>query len=137
MAQAIHRPVLDAGGLLQAEWIGRSMTVGEDEAELTFTRAGIPGEGAQLLAPQRIAYRFQQGSILLLRWPYPDQAPRSTPLRYPLLEGVAEFRLRHLDATGNWLDQWPGGQLGALPKAVEVTVTLSGGEKIIRVFALQ
>lgn len=138
MAQATHRPVQDQGGLTQPEWIGRTVVVADDEAELVFTRAGIPGESEKMLAPQRIGYRLQEGSITLLRWPYPDQAPRTEPIRYPLLEGVREFRLRHLDSYGNWLDQWPpGGQPGALPMALEVAVTLASGEKIIRVFALQ
>lgn len=138
VAQAIHRPVQDQGGRVQPEWLGRAVVVADDEAELTFTRAGISGEGEKMLAPQRIGYRLQQGAIMLLRWPYPDQAPRATPLRYPLLEGVREFRLRHLDSNGNWLEQWPpGGQAGSLPMALEATVTLAGGEKIIRVFALQ
>ncbi len=138
LAQAIHRPAQDEGGATQPEWIGRTVVIADDEAELVFTRAGIPGESEKMLAPQRIGYRLQEGSITLLRWPYPDQAPRTEPARYPLLEGVHEFRLRHLDNYGNWLDQWPpGGQPGALPMALEVTVTLASGEKIIRVFALQ
>lgn len=138
VAQAIHRPVQDQGGLTQPEWIGRAVVVANDEAELTFTRAGIPGAGENMLAPQRIGYRLQQGSVILLRWPFPDQAPHVEPIRYPLLEGVREFHLRHLDGYGNWLEQWPpGGQTGALPMALEVAVTLVSGEKITRVFALQ
>lgn len=138
VAQAIHRPVQDQGGRVQQEWIGRAVVIADDEAELAFTRAGAPGEGEKMLAPQRIGYRLQQGAIVLLRWPYPDQAPRAEPIRYPLLEGVREFRLRHLDINGNWLDQWPpGGQPGSLPMALEVVVTLASGEKITRVFALQ
>lgn len=138
VAQAIHRPARDQGGLAQPEWIGRTVVVADDEAELIFTRAGIPDQGEAMLAPQRIGYRLQQGSIILLRWPFPDQAPRTGPIRYPLLEGVRDFRLRHLDINGNWLAQWPpGGQAGTLPMALEAEVTLASGEKITRVFALQ
>jgi general secretion pathway protein J len=138
VAQAIHRPVRDQGGLAQPEWIGREVVVAEDEAELAFTRAGIPDQGEEMLAPQRIGYHLQQGSIMLLRWPFLDQAPRSGPIRYPLLEGVREFHLRHLDTNGNWLHQWPPtAQTGALPMALEVEVTLDSNEKIVRVFALQ
>jgi len=138
VAQAIHRPVRDQGGLAQPEWIGRAVVVMDDEAELIFTRSGIPDQGEAMLAPQRIGYRLQQGSIMLLRWPFPDQAPRAEPIRYPLLEGVRDFRLRHLDINGNWLAQWPpGGQVGTLPMALEAEVTLASGEKITRVFALQ
>lgn len=138
VAQAIHRPARDQGGLTQPEWIGRTVVVADDEAELIFTRAGIPDQGEEMLAPQRIGYRLQQGSIILLRWPFLDQAPRTAPIRYPLLEGVRDFRLRHLDSYGNWLAQWPsGGQAGTLPMALEAEVTLASGEKIVRVFALQ
>lgn len=138
VAQAIHRPVRDQGGLIQPEWIGRSVVVAEDEAHLTFTRAGTPDEGEAQRAPQRIGYRLERDTLLLLRWPFPDQAPRTVAARYPLLEGVREFRLRHLDASGNWLPHWPlAGQPGSLPVALEVAVTLAGGEKIVRVFALQ
>ena len=138
VAQAAHRPVRDQGGLVQPEWDGRPVVVAEDEAELTFTRSGIPDQGEALLAPQRIGYRLQQGSIILLRWPFPDQAPRTEPIRYPLLEGVREFHLRHLDTDGNWLTQWPaGGQAGTLPAALEVEITLASGEKVVRIFALQ
>jgi len=138
VAQAIRRPVQDQGGLVQPAWIGRPVVVADDEAELTFTRAGIPDPKEAMLAPQRIGYRLQQGSIILLRWPFPDQAPRTEPLRYPLLEGVREFHLRHLDINGNWLEQWPpGAQADILPMALEVAVTLASGEKVTRVFALQ
>jgi len=138
VSQAVHRPILDQGGLVQPEWIGRAVVVAEDEAQLTFTRAGIPDQGAEMLPPQRIGYRLQQGTIMLLRWPFLDQAPRTVPLRYPLLDGVREFHLRYLDANGNWSELWPaGGQTGQLPMALEAAVTLSSGEKVSRVFALQ
>ncbi len=138
VAQAIHRPVSDQGGLSQPEWLGRSVLVADDEAELIFTRAGIPNESEKLQVPQRIGYRLQQGTILLLRWPFPDQAPHTEPIRYPLLEGVSEFHLRHLDNNGNWLELWPpGGQTGILPMGLEVNLTLASGEKITRIFALQ
>lgn len=138
VAQAIHRPVRDQGGLTQPEWIGRPVVVTDDEAELVFTRAGITDQGEAMLAPQRIGYRLQQGSIILLRWPFLDQATRAEPVRYPLLDGVRDFRLRHLDINGNWLSQWPpAGLAGILPMALEAEVTLASGETIVRVFALQ
>ena len=138
VAQAIHRPVQDANGITQAAWIGRPVVVSDDEANLTFTRAGISDQGPAMLAPQRIGYRFQQDSIVLLRWTFPDQAPLTKPQRYTLLEGVRDFHLRHLDINGNWMDYWPvSAQPGNLPMALEVTITLTGGEKITRVFALQ
>ncbi|MES1981049.1 MAG: type II secretion system minor pseudopilin GspJ [Pseudomonadota bacterium] len=138
VAQAIHRPVRDQGGVVQPEWLGRPVVIAEDEAELVFTRAGMPDQSDALFAPQRIGYRLQQGSIVMLRWPYLDQATRTRPIRYPLLDGVKEFHLRYLNTNGDWLEQWPpGGQPGTLPMALEVQLTLATGEQIVRIFALQ
>lgn len=137
LAQVIHRPVSVGEGAFDPELVGRPATAAKDEAELEFTRVGVTGQGVAMLPPQRMGYRFQDGSIELLRWPYPDRAPGTEPLRYPLLDGVNEFKLRYLELSGNWLDQWPPGTAGLLPMAVEVTLVLQSGEHITRVFALQ
>lgn len=138
VAQAVHRPVRGPNGDPQPEWMGRPVQVDDNDALLTFTRSGIPDQGQAMLAPQRIGYRLQQGTIVLLRWPYPDQAPNAEPLRYPLLEGVSDFELQYMDVNGIWQDQWPPvGQTGGLPSALQAEITLDGGGKITRVFALQ
>jgi general secretion pathway protein J len=183
IAQAVHRSVRDSGGLLQPEWIGHAVVVGEDDAELTFTRAGIADQGLAMQSPQRIAYRLEQGNIVLLRWQALDMAERMRPVRYTLLEGVSEFTWRYLDSVGNWQTQWPVAVVPAvipastttttaitpapaatttpapataatpapaattattmaigpagLPQAAEVSLTLSNGDKITRIFALQ
>lgn len=138
VAQAVHRPVRDAGGLPVPEWIGHAVVVDDDDGELVFTRAGIADQGAAMRAPQRIGYRLQQNTIVLLRWPTLDQSPRPEPVHYPLLEGVRDFQLRHLDINGTWVNQWPpAGLNGSLPLALEVQLTLVDGAKITRVFALQ
>lgn len=136
VAQAVARPVRDEDGAKYKEaWIGNEVKVGENDAELIFTRAGMPpDQGLALQAPQRIAYRLEQGSIVQLRWPALDAAPRVKPVRYPVLEGVRDFKLRHLDASGIWQPKW---QNPGLPVALEVTLTLADGEIITRIFALQ
>ena len=139
LAQAVRRPVRDAdGAIVRAAWIGNAVTVGEDDAELIFTRAGIPNEGTALQAPQRLGYRLEHGKILMLRWAALDQAPGARPVRYPVLEGVREFTLRYLDTSRIWQQQWQfPTDLYKLPLAVEVTLTLEGGEVITRLFVLQ
>jgi general secretion pathway protein J len=138
IAQAAQRPVRDEDGNPRAAWVGNLVAVGENDAQLIFTRAGIPEQGGALQAPQRIGYRLDQGVIMLLRWPSLDQAPRVVPVRYPVLEGVREFQLRYLDKDGIWQQQWQTAtDLIKLPVAVEVTLTLAGGEIITRLFALQ
>lgn len=137
IAQAVHRPVLASTGELQPEWVGHSVPVGEYDAELAFTRAGIDDQGAEMLSPQRIAYRFERGNIVMLRWPALDQSPDTRPARYTVLEGVREFKLRYLDSNHIWQELWPVAGGSARPAAVEMSLTLGDGEKIIRDFALQ
>lgn len=138
IAQAVRRRVRDPGGQSLPEWTGHAVVVGDDDAELSFTRAGESDQGFRHLAPQRIAYRLEQGNIVLLRWPVLDLAERTRPQRYPLLEGVREFTWRYLDSSGDWRGQWPPpGATGGLPQAAEVSLTLLSGDKISRVFALQ
>ena len=144
IAQAVQRPVRDEDGVIvRAAWVGNAVTVGENDAELIFTRAGIPDQGGALQAPQRIGYRLEHGAIVMLRWPALDQPPRVKPVRYPVLEGVREFSLRYLDRdrVGKWQLQWPYPSaldpLIILPVAVEVTLTLVSGDIITRIFALQ
>lgn len=136
VAQAVNRSVRGPEGITQAEWLGRTVAL-ENEAHLTFTRASMPD--AALTSPQRIGYGLKNGAISFFSWPFPDQAPRTLPVIYPLLEGVSEFRLRHLDANRIWHEQWLPAPSAAdkLPVALEVQLTLVGGEKITRVFALQ
>jgi general secretion pathway protein J len=138
VAQAVPRSVRDEDGAIErAAWIGNEVKVGENDAELIFTRAGIPDQGSALQAPQRIAYRFEQGAILQLRWPALDAAPRAKIVRYPVLEGVGDFKLRHLDANGIWQPKWQNTNLTLLPTALEVTLTLQSGEVVTRIFALK
>jgi general secretion pathway protein J len=138
IAQAVRRSVRDSGGLVRPEWIGHAVVVGEDDAELTFTRTGVTDQGFAMRSPQRIAYRLEQGNIVLLRWPELDQPERAKPIRYPLLEGVREFKWRYLDTSGNWQTQWPlTVGTGDLPQAAELSLTLIGGDKFTRIFALQ
>jgi general secretion pathway protein J len=138
ISQAVRRPIRDRDGKIQETWIGHATPVGDEDAELTFTRSGMPDLGSSQLAPQRIAYRLEHASIVLLHWKTLDRAPNAAAFRYPLLEGVREFKLRYMDAVGNWYPQWPISNIGLeLPAATEVNITLSSGEKITRVFALQ
>lgn len=138
IAQAVHRSVRDEGGVAQAEWLGHAVVVGDNDAALIFTRAGIADASSAQLAPQRIGYRLEHGAIVQLHWPALDQPQRANPTRNTVLEGVSEFKLRYLSRDGLWLAQWPpANTLGLLPNAAEVELTLNSGEKISRVFALQ
>ncbi len=137
-AQALHRPIRDRNGNAQPEWLGLATTAGPDDAQLAFTRAGVADEGEARQTPQRVGYRLDGDTIQLMRWTALDQPKEPEIHRYPILSGVREFNLRYLTGGGNWLTAWPPpGQTDGLPAALEVTVTLAGGEIITRIFALQ
>ena len=138
IAQTVHRPVRDSSGNISPEWVGHNVLVGDNDAELTLTCAGMNDQGIQMLPPQRIAYRFERGAIVMLRWTALDQAPGSNPTRNTLLEGVSEFNLQYLDSNNIWQEVWPPTtSIATTPSAVQMNITLNSGEKISRIFALQ
>ena len=127
-----HRPIRDKDGLLQPEWVAKKNIIGSYDANLYLTGMGVSGQ-----RPERIGYRLQQGAIEELIWPNLDQAPREVPAIYRLLSGVKEFKLRYLTNDNHWVDGWPlAGQVGGLPRALQVTVVLDSGESLQRIFAL-
>ncbi|MDO9190695.1 MAG: type II secretion system minor pseudopilin GspJ [Sulfurimicrobium sp.] len=132
------RPVRGTSDLPLPPLAGNALAVGEDDAQIAFTRGGYSGQEGKLSAPQRIGYRLRQGQVELLTWNILDQAPRSRPEVYRALGGVTQFELRYLDAAGNWQIQWPlpGQQANQPPNALEVSLTLGSGEAVKRVFAL-
>jgi len=138
VALAVRRPVRDQAGLQQPEWIGHSVPVSPDDAQLILTRAGVQDEQGAQVGPQRIGYKFEQDTVYLLRWMALDQPPNAEPKRYAVLNGVSDFHLRYMSADGRWNDQWPQqGQTGGIPAAVEVNLTLAGGQPITRLFLTQ
>jgi len=114
------------------------------EAMLALTRSGFAQADGVLAAPQRVGYRLREGRVELVLWPHPDMAPRTAQQVFPVLSNVADFRIRALDARGNWQARWPalsntpGSAAGEYsPTLVELSVTLSSGETLTRLFAMR
>ncbi|MDD5058210.1 MAG: type II secretion system minor pseudopilin GspJ [Sideroxydans sp.] len=139
LAQVINRPVRVADGTSQAALVGFPVSGGElEEAQIVFTRAGGLDMAGGVLPPQRIGYRLRNNAVQMLRWDVLDQAPNSKPAENTVLEGVREFNLRYLSLSMVWEKQWAlVSPTVPPPKAVEVEVVLTTGEKILRVFSLQ
>jgi general secretion pathway protein J len=103
---------------------------------LALTRSGSPIQQNALAAPQRIAYRLRGDRVERLTWAGVDVAPREEPLAVTVLSPARSLLFRFMDSrTGDWRDNWPGGS-ELLPAAVEVTVELASGERIVRLFDL-
>ena len=101
---------------------------------LSLTRSGSPLQESALAAPQRVAYRLHDGAIERLSWAGVDIAPRDEPTAVVVLRRVSAFNARFLDTAGEWRPTWGVPLTGEdiLPAAVEVTVQLASGEKIVR-----
>jgi general secretion pathway protein J len=105
---------------------------------IALTRSGSPIQENALAAPQRVGYRLREGAIERLAWAGVDAAPREEPTAVTVLQQVSALGFRFLDARGEWRSSWglPGGAETALPAAVEVTLQLASGEKIVRLVDL-
>ena len=133
----LDRPVRGTADLALPALVGNALSVGDDDAQLAFTRSGYAGQVGLLTAPQRVGYRLHGETLELLTWAALDQAPRSRPEINPALKEVTQFALRYLDRNGNWQTQWPlPGQSPGLPAALEASITLRSGETVQRIFAL-
>jgi len=116
-----------------------SMLATEPEAEgLAVTRSGSPLQEGPLAAPQRVGYRLREGRIERVSWAALDAAPREEPVAVPILGPVQSLAFRFLDpASGEWRLAWgPTGGGQPVPAAVEMTVVLSSGERIVRLIDL-
>lgn len=137
LSRLANRPVRDSRDLSAPALIGEPVAVGEDDAQLAFTRMGLEGQSGVLGDVQRLGYRLRGGNVEMLVWPVLDQAPRTRPEVEAVLSGVKAMELRYLGAEGMWWPRWPKpGAPGELPRALEVTLELTSGERMNRLFAL-
>jgi general secretion pathway protein J len=136
------RKIRDSSDQMLQPFTATPTLTNEYDAQIQFTRMGSPDADGVLAAPRRVGYRLRNGAVEILSWPVLDRGPRTLPVASPVLPNVAEFALRYLDGNGQWQVAWPnpndpqGAGALPLPSAVEVTLTLTTGERMIRVYAL-
>jgi general secretion pathway protein J len=105
---------------------------------LALTRSGSPMQESALAAPQRIAYRLREDRIERLTWAGVDAAPRDEPAPVAVLAPVRALNFRFLDPrTAEWRLSWAlPGTTEPPPAAVEMTLELASGERIVRLVDL-
>jgi general secretion pathway protein J len=133
LSAAMKRPVQGASGTELAPLSSVVESTASPDG-LALTRSGSPLQENALAAPQRIAYRLREGTVERLSWAGVDIAPRDEPKAVAVLKQVSALTFRFLDPAGEWRPTW-GLPLNAernLPAAVEMTVQLASGEKIVR-----
>ena len=103
---------------------------------IAMTRLGSPLQENTLAAPQRIAYALRDGHVDRYAWSSVDASPRDVPLAIPVLQGVRALDFRFLSGR-DWRPSWglPGSP-DRIPAAVEMSVTLESGERIVRLVDL-
>ncbi|MBN1237160.1 MAG: type II secretion system minor pseudopilin GspJ [Gammaproteobacteria bacterium] len=86
----------------------------------------------------RVAYDWEDDTLVRFYWPVADRTLATPPLRNELLTGVENVEIRFLDARGQWHLEWPpldmaGPQQFVLrPKAIEFGVELEGFGRLWR-----
>jgi general secretion pathway protein J len=134
LRQAMPRPAR-LGEARAPAWLGAADALGNGALE--FSRAGPEITLEPGSAGQRLAYRFNNGTIEVLYWAGYDRPREAQPTAYPLVSDVARFRLSYLASSGTWVEAWPFGREADLPRAVKVELTLASGEVIERWLALR
>jgi general secretion pathway protein J len=137
LALAVARPAHDGAGNARAALIVGGIQDGI-HSQLELTRLGDDDNGPWQGEPRRVGYRLRERTLEYVVWPVLDDAPGTQPAVSPVLEGVTDLRLRTLDEDGAWASVWPaGGAPAAQPRGVELQLTLEGGARIRRFFALR
>ena len=133
LGAVLNRRAVGASGTPLAA-VSSALETSTQREGLALTRSGSPLQENALAAPQRIAYRFREGRVERLAWASVEAAPRDEPVAVPVLANVAGLAFRFLEASGEWRTQWglPGNAGQGPPAAVEVTVQLASGERIVR-----
>jgi general secretion pathway protein J len=124
------------GAATEPAWSAQ-VTDGAGNSTLMFTRAGPEFAVEPGIAGQRIGYRLNGDRIEVVYWPQLDNVDDAQALAYPLVAGVARFRVSQQGAAPGWLLRWPtGGEVG-VPRAVRVEIALRDGSVIERVMVLR
>jgi general secretion pathway protein J len=133
LGSIVLRPGRGASGLVLSP-VSSSLGTSNDGEGLAVTRAGSALQENVLAAPQRVAYRLRDGRVERLTWASVDAAPREEPQSVSILGSVRTLGFRFLDPKSlEWRLAWaPPGSLQPVPAAVEVTIELAGGERIVR-----
>ena len=135
LSAVLARPAIGTSGTTLAA-VSSSLGTVQDGDGLALTRSGSPLQRSVLSAPQRVAYRLAGDRVERLAWAGVDAAPREEPTAVTVLAPVRALAFRFLDPRSNeWRGTWPGGS-ELLPAAVEITVQLASGERIVRLIDL-
>lgn len=123
LAQAIARPVRNQAGKPIPAF-------SEDDVSTPgtlfgFVRAGWSNfDDAPRAGLQRVAYTLEGGDLKRLSWPMLDGAVPADAAT--LVENVNAAQIQFRDDKGDWRGNWTATDAHALPRAVELRLTIEG-----------
>jgi len=129
----LDRPAVGPSGTPQGPLTSLLDLGGTTATGLAVTRAGAALYASDLAAPQRVGYRLAEGRVERLAWPAVDAGPRAEVAATAVLDDVRALAFRFLDRGYEWRREWAMPSAQGLPRAVEMTVELGSGEKVVRV----
>jgi general secretion pathway protein J len=105
---------------------------------LALTRSGNALLEGPMSAPQRVGWRLREGRVERLSWSGVDAAPREEPVATPVLADATALTFRFMDPrSGEWRPTWGVSATDeGLPAAVEATLALASGERVVRLIDL-
>jgi general secretion pathway protein J len=123
LAQAIARPVRDAAGQPVPAFIQNDADI--PGALFGFVRAGWSNfDDAPRAGLQRVAYVLENKSLRRAAWPMLDGAQPADAAT--LVDNVSAAQVRFRDDKGEWRGDWTAEDADAMPRAVELRLTVQG-----------
>lgn len=108
-------------GFVGVDTLGPDGLDADGLAFATLARATLEGRPGSYHAS--VTYRVEGDKLLHREVPAEAEPGAVPPPEWPLVEGIAGFRLRYLTKAGDWKDAWGGDEgEGNMPRAVEVTL---------------
>ncbi len=105
LAQIHPRPTRDELG---ETWLPSVLVNPSAPFALEISRGGWANPaGFQRGTALRVAYDWEDGTLVRFHWPVMDRAPATAPVRTDLLEDVANVELRFIDQSGTEHLEWP------------------------------
>jgi general secretion pathway protein J len=86
----------------------------------------------------RVAYDWEDGTLVRFHWPVMDRAPGTVPIRTELLSDVANVEIRFMDPSGGWHLDWPPIEMSGpeslvtRPRVIEFAIELEDYGRIWR-----
>ncbi|HEV7234140.1 MAG TPA: type II secretion system minor pseudopilin GspJ [Sphingorhabdus sp.] len=124
LAQSVARPVRDAAGQAVPAFIAGDAS-GVPGLLFGFVRAGWSNfDDTPRAGLQRVAYSLDGRALKRIGWPMLDGAAAGDAAT--ILDNVSAAEVRFRNDAGEWRSDWAASDATALPRAVELRLTLEG-----------